>query len=97
MFSILIILLASVVGRHTTFKGIYLKNPREAALQGTVRFLGMFTCVCVCRSGGDGRGVIVAFLLTVTLGGQSSLTRAGLGLLACPLILRFIEHTDFGL
>lgn len=55
----------------------------------------MFTCVCVCRGAGDGGGVIVAFLLTVTLGGQSSITWAGLGLLTCPLTLRLIEHTDF--
>ena len=59
----------------------------------------MFTCVCVCvcvcRGGGDGGVVVVAFLLTITLGGQSSLTWAGLGILTCPLTLRLTEHTDF--
>lgn len=33
-FSILIIFLASVAGRHTTFKGIYLKNPLSAERNG---------------------------------------------------------------
>lgn len=66
MFSILIMLLASVAGRHTTFRGVYLKNPlspeRSSSMGNceTSRDGCMYVCV-------GSREVTVAFSLTIYL------------------------------
>lgn len=53
LFSILIILLASVAGGHTTFKGVYLKNllsPERNSPVGNCE-TSRDGCVCVCVCG----------------------------------------------
>ena len=66
-------LFASVAGRHTTFKGVYLKNPlspqRSSSVRNgkTSRDGCVCVCVCVCVQAVVGM-VVIAFSLTITLG-----------------------------
>lgn len=78
LFFILIMLFASVAGRHTTFKGVYLKNPLSPERNS---FMGncetsRYVCVCVCL--GSVGVVVIAFPITL---GKSELASINWGYL----------------